>query len=111
MDKERLLGGNPVSVAIRLVVLSVVVGIVLSALAIMVAVSTGDFRRYLFSGAKARVEQIHAAQRLKRRGVICKMLGLPPCRRLPLQTQPGEIVTDGLLEFRAASCLVDVFDP
>ena len=32
MDKERIFGGNPLSVVIRLVVLSVVVGIVLSAL-------------------------------------------------------------------------------
>jgi hypothetical protein len=34
MDHERIFGGNPVSVIIRLVLLSVVVGIVLSALGI-----------------------------------------------------------------------------
>ena len=34
MDKERLFGGNPLGVAIRLVVLSVIVGVVLSALGI-----------------------------------------------------------------------------
>ena len=32
MDKDRLIGGNPLGVAIRLIVLSIVVGIVLSAL-------------------------------------------------------------------------------
>jgi hypothetical protein len=32
MDRNRLLGGNPVAVIIRLVVLSVIVGVVLSAL-------------------------------------------------------------------------------
>jgi hypothetical protein len=32
MDRERLLGGNPVAVIIRLVVLSIIVGIILSAL-------------------------------------------------------------------------------
>jgi Family of unknown function (DUF6460) len=32
MDRERLFGGNPLGVIIRLVVLSIVVGIVLSAL-------------------------------------------------------------------------------
>lgn len=34
MDRDRLLGGNPVGVLIRLVVMSIVVGIVLSALGI-----------------------------------------------------------------------------
>lgn len=34
MDRERIFGGNPVSVIIRLVLLSIVVGIVLSALGI-----------------------------------------------------------------------------
>jgi len=32
MDRNRLLGGNPVAVIVRLVVLSIVVGVVLSAL-------------------------------------------------------------------------------
>lgn len=32
MDRERLFGGNPVAVVIRLVVVSIIVGIVLSAL-------------------------------------------------------------------------------
>ena len=32
MDKERLFGGNPLGVVVRLVVLSIIVGIVLSAL-------------------------------------------------------------------------------
>lgn len=34
MDKERIFGGNPVGVIVRLAVLSIVVGIVLSALGI-----------------------------------------------------------------------------
>lgn len=34
MDKERLFGGNPMGVIVRLIVLSVVVGIVFSALGI-----------------------------------------------------------------------------
>ena len=34
MDRERLFGGNPIAVLIRLVLLSVVVGVVLSALGI-----------------------------------------------------------------------------
>lgn len=34
MDKNRLLGGNPLGVALRLAVLSVIVGVVLSALGI-----------------------------------------------------------------------------
>ena len=34
MDRDRLFGGNPVSVLVRLVLLSIVVGIVLSALGI-----------------------------------------------------------------------------
>jgi hypothetical protein len=32
MDKQRLFGGNPIGVVVRLVVLSIIVGIVLSAL-------------------------------------------------------------------------------
>lgn len=32
MDRDRLLGGNPVGVIVRLIVLSIIVGIVLSAL-------------------------------------------------------------------------------
>jgi hypothetical protein len=32
MDRERLLGGNPVGVIVRLIVISIIVGIVLSAL-------------------------------------------------------------------------------
>ena len=34
MDKDRLFGGNPVGVALRLAVLSIIVGVVLSALGI-----------------------------------------------------------------------------
>lgn len=34
MDRDRILGGNPLGVAIRLVLLSIVVGIVMSALGI-----------------------------------------------------------------------------
>src|ERR1044072_7200521 len=39
------------------------------------------------------------------------MLRLPPHRRFPGYPQPGEILIDRRLEFRPASCGVDILDP
>ncbi len=45
MDKERLLGGDPLGVVLRLIVLSVVVGVVLSAMGIAPADLLETIRR------------------------------------------------------------------
>ncbi len=39
------------------------------------------------------------------------MLGLTAHRLLPVEAEPGEIVIDCLLKFRAAAFEIDVFDP
>ena len=51
------------------------------------------------------------ADRRAARAIIVEMLRLPPDRRLEANAEPGEILTDRLLEFGPAAGEVDILDP
>ena len=70
----------------------------------------GDFGGDFFARAETGIEQILAAQGLKGRRIVGKMLGLPPHRHVPSYPKPGEILKNCIFKFRTAAGEIDVFD-
>ena len=62
------------------------------------------------AGLEAAIDQAPRLQLLQRGLVVRQMLGLPAHRLFPGQAQPGEVVENRRLVFRAAACRVDVFE-
>ena len=59
---------------------------------------------------EGRVDDSPVDQRVERRTVVVKMVGLPANRLLPIESQPGEIVAYGTFELGLAARRINVLD-
>ena len=66
-------------------------------------------RLHLAAAQEARIEHIHRLQPLQRIGVKIEMFRLPAHRPFPIETEPGEVAVDRLLEFGSRARRIDVF--
>src|SRR5690606_17832850 len=62
----------------------------------------------LLARREAGIDDLHGAKALQRRFIIGEMLGLAAHRLFPHEAEPGEVLIDALLIFRAAAAGVDV---
>ncbi len=72
---------------------------------------TGDFFENFPPRTKARVNQLAVFEIAQNRSVVAEVFRLNPDRRLPLESQPGQIFQNSRSELRFAADRVDVFDP
>lgn len=70
----------------------------------------GDLRGDLLSGAKAGIEQPLPAQTLERPGIVGHAVGLAAQWRLPVETEPGQILKDRGFVLGPHAVAVDVLD-
>ena len=69
-----------------------------------------DFFSDLAARAKTGIDQACTIQCVERLAIIIEMIGLAAHRSIPGQSQPGDIVEDGLFEFGPAAIAVQVLD-
>jgi hypothetical protein len=69
-----------------------------------------DVRHDLAAGAETAIQQAACVQVVDDGGIVAKVIGLAPHRRLPIQPQPGQILENRGLIFGPTAGLVDVLD-
>ena len=69
-----------------------------------------DQHRYFATALEARIDQVEIFELRQCLAIVVEMVGLPPHRLGPCDSQPREVFIDRLLELRLAAGRVDVLD-
>jgi hypothetical protein len=70
-----------------------------------------DVRQQFAAGPEIAIDEVAGDEVVEHARIVRHMLRLPSHRRFPFDPEPGEVLEDRRLEFRAAAAGVEILDP